>query len=399
LRQAPHRALFVLHEGIPATVFESQVLMHVLRMRELGVAFDICAFTPFGKMYRDASKRLAALDVHGTKVSLHRCMPKVFFGARLMNAFLLRQVLRRAGPYQFLHCRTEYSAAIGGVLRRFNGLPVVWDARGHTIAETVASPDDGLLRKCVVWWRRMLVSADLRKAARNCTAALFVSEALRQVQGKSLGLQPVEITPCVADERAFYFDPELRRTMRAELQLGESDKVFVYCGSLAPWQCFGETMALFAKLHAREPDNTRFLVLTPDIARARTQAQAAGLPQSIVHFASVPLRAVNAYLNAADFGVLLRRPSPINQVASPIKYAEYAMAGLIVIANDTVAQVRDYGARLGNVIDSAIGLETPGFPTLAERTDLALRSAQLLGRAAMDERYMRIYKMVMERQS
>jgi hypothetical protein len=359
--------------------------------------FDVCAFTPFGKRYRDASERLAALDKRGVKVSLHGCIPRVFFGARLVNALLLWRVQRRAGPYQFLHCRTEYSAAIAAVLRRFIGLPFVWDARGNAMAETAAVRHDGLFGKCLLWWRLTLIRDDLRKSARNCAAALFVSEALHRNQGNRLGRQPTEIVPCAADERVFYFDRELRRTMRAELQLAESDRVLVYCGSLAPWQCFEETVMLFARLHARAPDTTKFLILTPDIERAR--AQAACLPQSALRLASVPLSAVNAYLNAADFGALLRLAGPMSQVASPIKYAEYAMAGLTVIANGTVAQMREYGAQLGNVIDDATGLDALDLPTLAERADLALHSAQVLGRSAVDAKYLRIYQNILGRQT
>ena len=54
---------------------------------------------------------------------------------------------------------------------------------------------------------------------------------------------------------------------------------------------------------------------------------------------SVPHAEVQNYLLAGDVGLLLRRPSPINSVASPMKFAEYLACGAPVLASAGIGDV------------------------------------------------------------
>ncbi len=52
--------------------------------------------------------------------------------------------------------------------------------------------------------------------------------------------------------------------------------------------------------------------------------------------ASASLPEVNGWLNASDYGFLLRRTDPLNKAASPTKFAEYAITGLGIVMTDAV---------------------------------------------------------------
>jgi hypothetical protein len=390
------RGLFVLFEGIPATVFESQVLMHVLRMQSLGLHMDIVAFAPRAWIYSESKARLLALDTRGLKISLRRCFRTSIPGARVANAVMLGLVLQNSKVrYDFLHCRTEYSAAVGGMLRMVGGPPVLWDARGNTIAEAaVHLSSEGYINNAMRNWRLAWINSNLRRASNTSDGALFVSDALRRCQGGCLSDQHVEIIPCVADENIFYFDPLLRSFTRVQLGFNDEDVVLVFSGSLAPWQCFSEIVALFRKLFEQAPNQVKLLILTPELDAAHEQCKS--IPDFAKHITSVPLDAVNAYLNAADFGVLLRQPTAINHVASPVKFAEYALAGLTVLSTEAVAQVCEFGRELGNVIKGEPMFVNLHKKSNERRAELADKSKILLGRKAMDLRYMRLYKAVMK---
>ena len=85
---------------------------------------------------------------------------------------------------------------------------------------------------------------------------------------------------------------------------------------------------------------------------------------------------MNEYMNAADFGILLRKIDPINKVASPVKFAEYSLAGLVVLATDAVDQVTTIGKSLGNIVskDEFTDLCKKGKAKEIERNKLAINA-------------------------
>ena len=104
---------------------------------------------------------------------------------------------------------------------------------------------------------------------------------------------------------------------------------------------------------------------------------------------------VNSYLNAADAGFLLREQSPLNEVASPTKFAEYCLTGLPVIMQNTVKDAFEMARSLGNLIeltDFGMHLPTAGF----DRTSVANRARMLMGRRALSKRYRALYGEILQ---
>ena len=159
--------------------------------------------------------------------------------------------------------------------------------------------------------------------------------------------------PCLADERLFYFDEQERRRQRALLDL-ERFKVLIYCGSMAAWQVPGRVFDLYKSL-TQDENSWKLVVLTPqtEIAsqlamRRRLQVGEDVLIRSAQH------DQIRSYLVAADVAVLMRESHPLNQVASPTKFAEYTMCGLPVITSrgigdlDQLVSEHDLGVLLGS---------------------------------------------------
>lgn len=169
----------------------------------------------------------------------------------------------------------------------------------------------------------------------------FVAEAYGAAAGEQL------VLPCLVDlERFPLID---RRALRRKLGLGERP-VVAYVGTAAPWQCAAETVALFERLLAREPE-ALFWVFTPD--GARFTALLSHLPASAWRVEFRPHRELSGLLVAADAGCLLRRRSVVNRVASPLKFAEYLACGLPVLIGPEVGQYSELvqGRGLGVVVD------------------------------------------------
>jgi glycosyltransferase involved in cell wall biosynthesis len=150
--------------------------------------------------------------------------------------------------------------------------------------------------------------------------------------------------PCLSDSKKFFFNNDLRREGRIKLQINDSAKVFIYSGGISDWHMSDKMISFFNQLLKFEYDS--FLIyLTKD--KTSLKAMITKFPEvkpRIFSFA-VPNEEVNMYLNAADYGLLFRENTIMNNVASPTKFAEYMLCGLPVIISEGVGDFSTYLSR------------------------------------------------------
>lgn len=377
------RGALVLFEGLPPTVIDSQVLAHVrLAREELGIDLSVVAVACSKALFEASQKRLSrAREAAGGEVMLIRGVRPALPGSLIVNRGLLGRALARLGRLAFVQARADYAAAVAGPWGRRHGVPVLWDCRGDSRAEM----QERLIGSVGRRYRMALLEHELGVAGRAATAALFVTAQLRDAMAPYLRGQPNWIIPCLAPEGEFFFDPVLRARMRGALGIADDEAVYIYSGGMTYYQRFDETVATFrAALAAGE--KARLIVLTPEVERAR--AICADLPANSVICKSVAHAEVNGYLNAADFGMLLRDSTMVNHVAFPTKFAEYSMAGLQVIMKEyppaCVLMARDFG----NYVPVAASV-TPW--RASERERCAVEARARLGRQAAMSQYAEIY--------
>lgn len=379
------RGALVLFEGLPPTVIDSQVLTHVRLARErLGIDIAVVAVACSRALFEKSSARLErARQVADGEVHLIRGVRPALPGSMLINRVLLRRALDALGHISFLHARADYSAAVAGPWARRRNLPMLWDCRGDSRAEM----RERLSGKSafMVGYRSRLLRRELQIAGRSCAGACFVTRQLRDLMAEFMAGQPSWVIPCLAPENEFFFDPVLRDKVRSELAIGADEAVYVYSGSLVAYQRFDETVETFQRVLAAG-QKARLIALTPDVERARQAC--AVMPAGSVICRSVEHAQVNGYLNAADFGMLLRDSSPVNHVAFPTKFAEYALTGLKVVMKDSPPSCVEVARELGNYV--ALGADAAPWQQ-AERARCAGQAAQKLGRLAAMPTYASIY--------
>jgi hypothetical protein len=175
------------------------------------------------------------------------------------------------------------------------------------------------------------------------------------------------------------------------MSIDSEQLVLAFVGSITGYQCFHESVDLFRRVVER---NARavFLVITPDQGQVRDALMA--LPNENYRLFSAKINEVNEYLNAADFGVLLRVRNDINDVASPVKFGEYCLAGLPVVMTDAVVQATAQARLLGNAIEVGLGSSPFGLARWSDdqRAELATRAIPLLGRSSAVTKYLRLYR-------
>ncbi len=380
--------IFLLYEGLPPTIIESQVLAHARSMSEVGVKMEVWAFAVTPNAYSVALTALPRLlKTYPTIViRLFRGVRPALPFSEWLNALLLLWWMWRLGARpSFVHARTEHATMIAAIARRVKKYRLIWDARGDALSEF--SETARYLPRLWRWLaplKMRAISKRLKMAARHSDYAIFVSDALRRLQGSELPIERTLVVPCLADEGLFYFDPKLREETRRELGYSDKDIVIVYVGSTSLWQCVPETIALMERALRTNPVCKALIVTS---TRGAFEDALANDLRDRVCVTSGALGDINRYLNAADFGVLLRKPNAINWVASPVKFAEYSLAGLVVVTTDAVEQVIEIGQALGNTvneIDFMNHVRNNRKPT--NRLDVADKARTILGRGSHAQR-------------
>lgn len=338
--------LFLSNEGLSATIFESQVLTVARLAREQGLSVRVLAMALTREKYLHAQRvRAAYEEKYNVPITVLRAVSQQLPGSVALNARRVKKVLQVLGESpRLIQGRSEYAAAVAVQLRSSLGCPVIWDCRGDTVAELYFR-----WRRRPAWLRWLVLLGDLRLrpwlgAAGRADGAIFVSDALRDVE-VARGYRGVSVVvPNYADPALFRFDPQLRARTRKRLHIPEADRVFVYVGSGAPWQGLEDMRGILRGMIQSRDDTSLLLVCDrPDEALE----QFAGWNTTKIRATSATLQEVPHYLNAGDVAMLLRAAGPASEVASPIKFAEYAMCGLPVVHNGSVAQVREFSERLG----------------------------------------------------
>jgi glycosyltransferase involved in cell wall biosynthesis len=260
-------------------------------------------------------------------------------GARTAN-----ELIRKRG-IDVVHCRSNLPALVGVRAARGTAAKVLFDNRGLFSEEARLRGD------------RLRAAAERRNERRlllRADATVVVSNAFRDYVVEEYDLPKAAIDKLVvipngfAKERFDYDEPE-RARRRSEL-FGDRPTM-AYSGTIVEWQMFAETVAAFARLRMKRPD-ALFLALTPHRDAATRALQQAGVSANDYRVETAYGTDFGETLSLADFGVLLRRPTPVNRVASPIKFGEYLASGLPVLLSpeigDTERIARDN--RLGVVV-------------------------------------------------
>lgn len=390
------KGLFIVFEGIDATIFDSQVAMHAREMKDCDVEMEIWVFETRQSHYRESARRLPeACKLAQTQVRLFRGIFQYLPFSGFWNSLLLMYYLMKYMPHvDFIHARADYAAHVCAYLKRFLKAPVIWDCRGDYEAEFVLAYDPkniflgylkwGLIR--LFRWRTYL-------AGKSSAAAVFVSEGLWERKRQNLADKPFEIIPCGVSGKYFFFSEELRRETRSRLEYKDTDKVLIYSGGMVAYQGFREYVSLF-KLMYNQDGNFKFLVATPYIEKASVFLCV--LPIESYKLISASFDEMNALYNAVDFGTLLRPKGPVNEVASPTKFGEYCLCGLPVIMNASVRQAWQISQELGNRIayDDSLDL-TRLLPYPDEtRKSVANASRELLSRESLAQKYVSLYTQV-----
>ena len=383
--------VFVSFEGLPSTVSDSQFLIHIEDMRLRGVNIVLWIFSTKKKIHRDSVYRLNSIQLsHGTVVRLFRAIPVVVPFSELLNSIIFAFCMwQYGGNATIVHARTDYATLVCGLFKILSGYTLLLDRRGDALAEfTSKYSQRKTIRKVATPLQKLIISCRKSLANRLCDKAIFVSKELKAQSPKFD--KPNEVIPCAASSKLFFFCDSLRTKTRNSLEILSSNRVIVFSGSLSAYQVFDKCVEMFNCM-SQEDESLIFLTVTPYVDEAIKYLR--HLPPAKFRLVSAPIQQVNSYLNAADFGLFMREFDHLNYVASPVKFAEYCMAGLPIIMTTAVEQSTSFSRILENGIYCDFASHPQKLEPLnsIERGGLSLRAHELLGRNSVANKYLRLY--------
>jgi hypothetical protein len=387
------KGLFILHEGIGSTIFNSQVFEHSKGMRDLGFEIDILAFDTFSKTWELSNTNLLKFKKNCPHINivLKKAINIYLPFSLVYNLIILIKFFKNnKKKYSFIQARADYSTFLCILSKPFHKLPVLWDCRGDSVSELI----DSLSRKNIfirlighlylVSFDRLVVYINSKKS----DGAIFVSESLYKLFKKTLSTSIYQVIPCPVSEKIFFFDEHLRLDMRNKFNISNEKIVYLYSGSMVAYQSLHEQYNQYKDL-LKNPDSIIIIATSqPDFAKFFFKE----LLCERFFVTSVDFEDMNSYYNLADFSFLMREKKQLNFVASPTKFGEYCLTGLPVIMNDTVDQAYVVSKTLGNYV-SSIYLSNRKL-TNNQREHVSIKAKDFYSREVLNSKYYLLFSAV-----
>lgn len=375
-----------VREGLSA-VYLPQVVRPISMLAAEGHDVELLVFVPIGDLVRSDRRRRwreraqTIRSVFGLTVRRF-LLPPSRIDSALLNRLAVRRALRLydLGPDDTVQCRgAQATKMVLDAVAQRRSFSVTFDCRGLQAAEIAYSAGYADLTRLPPELRARVdaVERTEREVASCADQVLCVSNAMARYLVDRWGVDAAKITviPCCTDVDASERVLNERERIRDRLGL-KGRFVVVYNGSLAAWQLPEEGLSLF-KAWRRVLPECFFLALTPDATRFSALLDKHGLGPRDAMALSVRHDRVPETLVAGDVGLLLRERCLVNQVASPVKFAEYLAVGLPVVLTEGVGDWSDL------VRQHRLGVVIPELPSKLAENDLkiALESVQRVSRS------------------
>ncbi len=218
---------------------------------------------------------------------------------------------------------------------------VIFDARGAYHAEFTEYnliTDKGILNTIKELENNAITKTDYK---------LAVSEKLMRYWETNYNYTSLnyEVIPCTLSHDFMFDFPTENELKKYKTDFGykESDIIFIYSGSSADWQSFNLVDKVMTSIMSDV--NVHLIVLSNHFS---SEFNVVKQYANRIKIMFVEPQKVKEYLLIADYGILFREQSITNQVASPVKFAEYLSCGLKILISENIGDYTSF-SHLNNI--------------------------------------------------
>ena len=275
----------------------------------------------------------------------------------VVNQTDLKEVMRKA-DYLYIRNIFTFIKYFSSKFRKRNSFKLIYDFRGFTAFESFYVQKNPIKFIVALFFEFL--------AYRLSDEILTVSEGFKSKLAKLYGKRDVQVLPCCTS-----------RIIKKESILDINKEVkFVYCGGLDKWQKIDQILILYSEL-SKLFKNPSLPIYTRSTEKAKTILAEHNLTDVTVD--SLPHEKLMKKLENYNFAFLLRDDITVNNVASPIKFAEYISAGLIPILSPGIG---DYSSlvreeKIGLITDKTFHVDEKNLGEIIEDKSIFDRIFQI----------------------
>ena len=257
--------------------------------------------------------------------------PRMFipFVNKLRSLTISNKIRKELEWADVIHCRGHIGSFFAvNLLQRFNlDKKIIGDIRGAIV-------DERENKKSILSVFYKSQTEELERAVfEGVNYFFFVSDNMMKFYKEKYNFkQNSEVFPTIVDESLFYKCEIYRKDYRAKLNTKDR-KVYIYIGGTDYWQNLDQIILKFNEINIKKTDKYFFIILTKNVAFVKRFCNIKNINLINFYISSVAYSDVGKYLNASDYGVIIRDKSIVNYVASPTKINEYLACNLKIIDN------------------------------------------------------------------
>jgi glycosyltransferase involved in cell wall biosynthesis len=337
--------LYLSYDGLTDMLGQSQILPYVTGLADAGYSFTVISFEKADKFTRkeaDIRRQCKQHNIEWIPLPYHRRPPIL---STVYDLIQLRRTCRRVHkhkPVALVHCRSYITSLVGLWMKKKFKVRFIFDMRGFWADERV----EGGLWNIGNPLFRIIYSFFKRKESeflREADSIIVLTEAAKKELLSWKVLSPIATIPCCVDLEMFdanRFTPESKTSLRSQLGIGKNTYVLLYLGSIGTWYQWDAMVSFFDNISAQREDS-RFLVVTPDVDRVEQRDDFTVLPAA--------REEVPAYISISDASVCFITPKFSKKGSSATKMAEVLAMHVPVITNSGWGDVDSLRTQINNL--------------------------------------------------
>ena len=228
------------------------------------------------------------------------------------------------------------------IIKLFSKIKIIYESRGSATAEYWYKRKRSYKNKIRFYLIKIREYISLKISDNVICVSNKQKEYYTKTYGSYLARKYIVI-PGAANKDIFFYSNQIRNDLREKYNI-QDNVVYLYSGTLSleyKWHIPDVLFSVIKEIYNYD-NSSIFLFLTPDIDIAEYYFNLLNIPYYNYIIKYIDIKNMNPYLNMADYAFLLREDEPINNQASPTKFAEYALTGLRIIISENVGDYTEY---------------------------------------------------------
>lgn len=341
--------LFISYDGMTDPLGQSQVIPYLKGLTKYGYHFTILSCDKADKY--SASKDyveslLSGFPVNWVSIPYHKNPPVL---SSIYDYLRLKQKakqLHQQVHFDMVHTRPGVPTLVALWMKKKYGLRFLNDVRGFWADERVDGGMWNLKNPLFKTIYRFFKKHEFECLEKADQVTCLTHAAKKEMQSwNNITKQPlsIEVIPCSTDLELFdpgRIDATLAGKYKQQLNIGNTDIVFSYLGSIGGWYLTDEMMQLCKHLADRIPE-AKFLFISPhrhDLILAAAKKN--DLPVNKVITVSAARHEVPLLLSLSSYSLFFIKPCYSKISSSPTKHGEIMAMGIPVITNSGVGDVK-----------------------------------------------------------